>query len=320
MNPARPAAEAIGTESEDPAVRHYLTVESLSPEELVKVLDLADELKVDRRQRDDLAGKSIAMIFEKPSTRTRVSFEVGISELGATPVVLNASELQLGRGETIEDTAQVLSRYVHAVVVRTFAQSRLEALATGSIPVVNALSDYAHPCQALADLQTIREYKGSLQGVKLTYVGDGNNVAHSLLEAGAMAGMHVAVATPAGYEPLPQVVDSARARAEETGARITITNDPVLAVDDADVVYTDVWASMGQESESDARALLFRPYQINAELLQAARPDAIVLHCLPAHRGEEISAEVIDGSQSVVFSQAENRLHSQKALLLTLLS
>ena len=298
---------------------HFLTVESLSTSELVKVLDLADELKADRRQRDDLRGRSIAMIFEKPSTRTRISFEVGIAELGATPVVLNSSELQLGRGETIEDTAQVLSRFVHAVVVRTFAQSRLEALATGTIPVVNALSDYAHPCQALADLQTIREYKGSLAGVKLAYVGDGNNVTHSLLEAGAMAGMHVAVATPAGYEPLPQVVDAARATAAETGGKVTVTNDPAQAVAAADVVYTDVWASMGQESESEARALLFRPYQVNTELMNAARPDAIAMHCLPAHRGEEISADVIDGTHSVVFAQAENRLHTQKALLLTLL-
>ena len=316
MTSATPETPVAGNQS---AVRHFLTVESLSASEVTKVLDLADELKADRRQRDDLRGKSIAMIFEKPSTRTRISFEVGIAELGATPVVLNASELQLGRGETIEDTAQVLSRFVHAVVVRTFAQSRLEALATGTIPVVNALSDYAHPCQALADLQTVREYKGSLQGVKLAYVGDGNNVTHSLLEAGAMAGMHIAVGTPAGYEPLPQVVDNARATAAQTGGKVTVTNDPIQAVTDADVVYTDVWASMGQEAESEARALLFRPYQVNSELMDAARPDAIAMHCLPAHRGEEISAEVIDGSHSVVFSQAENRLHTQKALLLTLL-
>jgi ornithine carbamoyltransferase len=299
--------------------RDFLTVDSLSVNELIKVLDLADTLKADRRQRDDLKGHTIAMIFEKPSTRTRVSFEVAIAELGATPVVLNASDLQLGRGETIEDTAQVLSRYVHAVVVRTFAQSRLEALATGTIPVINALSDFSHPCQALADMQTIREHKGGLAGVKLAYVGDGNNVTHSLLEAGALLGLHVAVATPAGYEPLPQVVENATREAADSGGSVTITNDPVEAVADADVVYTDVWASMGQEAEQETRALLFRPYQVSAELIQGAKPNAIVMHCLPAHRGEEISADIIDGPQSVVFDQAENRLHSQKALLLTLL-
>ena len=301
--------------------RDYLTVDSLSSEELTKVLDLADEVKRDRRQRDDLAGKSIAMIFEKPSTRTRVSFEVGITELGGRPVILNASELQLGRGETVEDTARVLSRYVHALVVRTFAQSRLETLASaGSIPVINALSDFSHPCQALADLQTIREHRGSLAGLKLSYFGDGNNVAHSLLKAGALAGMHVAIASPAGYEPIPQVVDQAIEIAQQTGGQISCTADPVEAAADADVVYTDVWASMGQEGEASARHMLFRPFQINGHIMESAKPDALVMHCLPAHRGEEISAEVIDGPNSVVFDQAENRLHSQKALLLFLLA
>lgn len=302
------------------AKRDYLTVDALSIEELAKVLDLADELKADRRPRTDLAGRAIGMIFEKPSTRTRVSFEVGIAELGATPIVLSAGELQLGRGETIEDTARVLSRYLHALVVRTFAQSRLETLASaGSIPVINALSDFSHPCQALADLQTIREYKGTLQGLKLAYLGDGNNVTHSLLKAGAMAGMHVSAGCPAGYEPIPQVVQQAKEIALTTGGKITVTADPLKAARDADVVYTDVWASMGQESEHDARLLMFRPFQVGYHVMEAARPDAIVMHCLPAHRGEEIAAEVIDGQQSVVFEQAENRLHSQKALLLTLL-
>ena len=301
--------------------RDYLTVDSLSSEELTKVLDLADELKRDRRQRDDLAGKSIAMIFEKPSTRTRISFEVGIAELGGHPVILNASELQLGRGETVEDTAKVLSRYVHAVVVRTFAQSRLETLASaGSVPIINALSDFSHPCQALADLQTIREHRGSLAGLKLAYFGDGNNVAHSLLKAGALAGMNVAVASPAGYEPIPQVVDAAEAIAERTGAQITCTADPLEAAADADVIYTDVWASMGQEGEATARHMLFRPFQVNSHVMASAKPDALVMHCLPAHRGEEITADVIDGANSVVFDQAENRLHSQKALLLFLLA
>ncbi|HWB72138.1 MAG TPA: ornithine carbamoyltransferase [Egibacteraceae bacterium] len=299
--------------------RDYLTVDALSVAELAKVLDLADELKADRR-RHDLAGLSIGMLFEKPSTRTRVSFEVGIRELGAHPVVLTSGDLQLGRGETIEDTARVLSRYLHALVVRTFAQSRLEALAAaGTIPVINALSDFSHPCQALADLQTIREYKGALAGVKLAYLGDGNNVAHSLLRAGAMTGMRVAVACPPGYEPIPQVVEFARQTAARTGGGVQVTADPLEAARDADVVYTDVWASMGQDAERDARLLMFRPFQVGSHVVEAARPDAIVMHCLPAHRGEEIAADVIDGPQSVVWTQAENRLHSQKALLLFLL-
>ena len=300
--------------------RDFLTVDALSSAELSKVLDLADEVKADRRPRSDLAGRSIGMIFEKPSTRTRISFEVAITELGGSPVVLNASELQLGRGETVEDTARVLSRYLHAVVVRTFAQSRLETLAAaGSIPVINALSDFTHPCQALADLQTIRERRGTLAGLKVAYFGDGNNVAHSLLKAGAMAGMHVAIAAPAGYEPIPQVVDTAKEIASSTGSTISVTTDPIEAATDADVLYTDVWASMGQEGEAAARTMLFRPFQVNAHVLESAQPDALVMHCLPAHRGEEIAADLIDGPNSVVFDQAENRLHSQKALLLFLL-
>ena len=301
--------------------RDFLTVDSLTTQELSKILDLAEELKRDRRQRDDLVGKSVAMIFEKPSTRTRISFEVAISELGGHAVILNASELQLGRGETVEDTARVLSRYLHAIVVRTFAQSRLETLAAaGSIPVINALSDFSHPCQALADLQTIREHRGTLAGLKLAYLGDGNNVAHSLLKAGALAGMHVAVGSPAGYEPIPQQVDIAESLAAETGGRVSCTSDPLEAARDADVVYTDVWASMGQEGEANARTMLFRPFQVNSHVMAVAKPDALVMHCLPAHRGEEISADVIDGPNSVVFDQAENRLHSQKALLLFLLT
>ncbi len=303
------------------AKRDFLTVDSLSVEELMGLLDLADELKADRRPMTALAGRSIGMIFEKPSTRTRVSFEVAIAELGATPVVLNASELQLGRGETVEDTARVLSRYLHALVVRTFAQSRLETLASaGTIPIINALSDFDHPCQALADLMTIREYKGRLSGLKLAYLGDGNNVANALLRAGAMAGMHVAVGAPSGYEPIPQVVGIAEDLAAHTGGKITVTVDPLEAARDADIVYTDVWASMGQEEERDARLLMFRPYQVGYHVMEAAAADALVMHCLPAHRGEEIAADVIDGQQSVVWTQAENRLHAQKALLLRLLS
>ena len=301
--------------------RDFLTVDSLAAEEIAKVLDLADELKADRRQRDDLAGKSIGMIFEKPSTRTRISFEVGIAELGGHAVILNASELQLGRGETIEDNARILSGYLHAIVVRTFQQSRLETLAAeGTIPVINALSDFTHPCQALADLMTIRERRGTLAGLKLAYLGDGNNVAHSLLKAGALAGMHVAVGSPAGYEPIPQVVEQAQRLAATTGGHISCTSDPLEAASGADVVYTDVWASMGQEGEAAARTMLFRPFQVNSHVMEVAKPDALVMHCLPAHRGEEIAADVIDGPNSVVWDQAENRLHSQKALLLFLLT
>jgi ornithine carbamoyltransferase len=306
--------------------RHFLTLDGISGAELHKLLDSADELKAQRAsgpraaQRDDLAGMSIGMLFEKPSTRTRVSFEVAIAELGARPVVLDAAQLQLGRGEPLEDTARIFSGYLHALVVRTFEQARLEALAgAGTIPVINALSDFAHPCQALADLQTIREYKGSLAGLRLAYLGDGNNVAHSLLMGGAKAGMHVTVGTPAGYAPIDQVVRNAGEIAALTGGSVAVVTDPLAAAEGADVLYTDVWASMGQEDEHDDRLLMFQPFQLNGAILQAARPDAIVMHCLPAHRGEEITADVIDGQQSVVWTQAENRLHTQKALLLHLL-
>ncbi len=290
---------------------HFLTVDDLGPGALEALLDRADQLKADRRWRDDLAGRSIGLLFEKPSTRTRVSFEVAVRELGGHPVVLSGSELQLGRGETIEDTARVLSRYLAALAVRTFSQERLDRLASASsIPIINLLSDLAHPCQALADLQTIRESKGGLQGVALGYVGDGNNVANSLMEAGALTGMHVTVATPPGYAPDPEVVAATHA---------SVTDDPWTAAKGADVLYTDVWASMGQEAEQAQRAGVFAPYALTPDLLNAANPDAIVLHCLPAHRGEEIAAEVLDGPQSRVWDQAENRLHTQKALLLHLL-
>ena len=295
---------------------HFLTVDDLAADQLTAVLDHADALKAQRGRTAHLAGKSVALLFEKPSTRTRVSFEVGIAELGATPIVLDAGQLQLGRGETVGDTARVLSRYVHALVVRTFAQSRLEALASeGQVPVVNALSDYAHPCQLLADLQTIREHKGRLAGLRLVYLGDGNNVANSLLVAGAMMGMDVVVASPPGYEPIPQVIDRAEAHARSSGGQVTVTTDPESAARGADVLYTDVWASMGQEGEASDRALMFEPYQLGEHAVGLAAAGALIMHCLPAHRGEEITAGVIDGPQSVVWDQAENRLHSQKALL-----
>ncbi|HSK95319.1 MAG TPA: ornithine carbamoyltransferase [Euzebyales bacterium] len=301
--------------------RHYLTVDDLSAGELLALLDRADEHRRDRRTRDPLAGRTVGLLFEKPSTRTRVSFEVAVTELGGTPLVLSSRDLQLGRGETVADTARVLSRYVHALVVRTFAQERLEQLAAaGSIPIINALSDHSHPCQVLADLQTVRARLGALAGVRLTYVGDGNNVAHSLLRAGALTGMQVTVVTPPDHAPDPAVVAAATATARDAGGSITLSTDPAVGVKDAQVVYTDVWASMGQEDEHAARVERFRGYQVNADLMRLAAPDAMVLHCLPAHRGEEITDEVIDGPRSAVWDQAENRLHAQKALLELLLS
>ena len=301
--------------------RNFLSVDDLSPSELSEILDLADKVKASPSDYSGrLVGLSVAMIFEKPSTRTRVSFEVGIAELGAHPLALSSAELQLGRGETIEDTGRVLSRYVDVIVLRTFGQERLEGLArAATIPVVNALSDFEHPCQCLADLQTVKESKGRLAGLTLAYVGDGNNVAHSLLLGGAKVGVHVRVATPPGYEPIPQVVRRAQEIGEETGGGAVVTHDPEEATRGADVLYTDVWASMGQEEEAADRTLVFRSYRIDQAALDRAAPDAIVMHCLPAHRGQEITDEVIDGPRSVVWDQAENRLHSQKALLLWLL-
>src|SRR5881397_219965 len=298
--------------------RDYLSVDDLSSTELLELLDLAATLKSDpSARRDALAGRTVALIFEKASTRTRVSFEVGAGQLGARPLTLSSADIQLGRGETIEDTGRVLSRYVDAIVLRTFEQERLEALAdAATIPVINSLSDFEHPCQALADLLTVRERSGPLAGLTLTYVGDGNNVAHSLLLAGAKTGMTVRVAAPMGFEPIPQVVQRASEIAEETGGVIEILPDPQAAVKGAQVVYTDVWASMGQEDESEERSLVFRPFQVNQAMIDLADPDVIVLHCLPAHRGLEITDEVIDGPRSAVWDQAENRLHTQKALLL----
>jgi ornithine carbamoyltransferase len=301
--------------------RHFLIDDDLDPAEVVAILDQADRLKKDRLAARPLAGpRSVAVLFEKQSTRTRVSFEVGIAELGGHPLIIDARTSQLGRGEPIEDTGQVLSRYVSAIVLRTFGHDRIEALAaSSSVPVVNALSDLVHPCQWLADLMTIREHRGEPAGQVITYVGDGNNVAHSILLGGALAGMHVRVASPSGYEPLPAIVQRATAIAERTGGSVVVTHDAAEAAAGADVLYTDVWASMGQESESDERRLVFAPYQINDRLVALAVDDVMVLHCLPAHRGEEIAASVIDGPHSFVFDQAENRLHAQKALLVFLL-
>jgi ornithine carbamoyltransferase len=302
--------------------RDFLSVDDLSTNELDELLERSAKLKASPEdQAGALRGKSVAMIFEKPSTRTRVSFEVAIAQLGGHAVVLSSQELQLGRGETIEDTARVLTRYVDAIVVRTFEQERLELLAAAAdVPVINALSDFEHPCQCLADLLTIRERKGDLPGVVLAYLGDGNNVTHSLLLGGAKAGMTVRVATPPGYEPIPQVVRRAEEIAAETGGAVESGHDPTWAADGADVLYTDVWASMGQEREAEARTLVFPAYRIDEGAVARAKDDVVVLHCLPAHRGQEITDDVIDGPHSAVWDQAENRLHTQKALLAWLLA
>jgi ornithine carbamoyltransferase len=301
--------------------RHFLRDDDLSTDEQLTVLDLADELKADRLGSQALQGKSVATIFEKNSTRTRLSFEVGVSQLGGQPIVIDGRTMQLGREETIEDTSRVLSRYVDAVVWRTFAQARITAMASASrVPVVNALTNEFHPCQVLADLQTIRERHGRLAGLTLTYLGDGaNNMAHSLLLGGTTAGLHVRVASPEGFLPHEDVVLDAKEHAHRTGGSVTLETDPHAAVDGADVLVTDAWTSMGQENDGKDRVSPFRPFQVNGELLARASAGAIVLHCLPAHRGMEITDAVLDGPASAVWDEAENRLHSQKALLAWLL-
>lgn len=302
-------------------IRHYRRDDDLQPDELTAVLDLADVYAIDRTGPKPLQGKAVAVVFEKNSTRTRLSFEVGITQLGGQPVIVDGRTSQLGREETIEDTSRVLSRYVDAVAIRTFAQRRIDALASVSmVPVINALTDEFHPCQVLADLQTVRRRKGTLAGLTLTYLGDGaNNMSHSLMLGGANAGMHVRVAAPQGFAPNPQFQLDAKERAAVTGGSITVIADPQAAVDGADVLVTDSWTSMGQENDGLDRVAPFRPYQVNAELLARAGADAMVLHCLPAHRGWEITDEVIDGPASAVWDEAENRLHAQKALLAWLL-
>jgi ornithine carbamoyltransferase len=302
--------------------RHFLRDDDLSPAEQAEVLELAAELKKDPFTRRPLDGpRGVAVIFDKNSTRTRFSFEVGIAQLGGHAVVVDSSTTQLGRDETLQDTAQVLSRYVDAIVWRTFGQDRLNAMAsTATVPVVNALSDEFHPCQVLADLQTIAERKGSLPGLRLSYFGDGaNNMAHSLLLGGVTAGLHVTVAAPEGFAPDPSVVAAAEQRAAATGASVTVTADADKAAVDADVLVSDTWTSMGQEDDGLDRVKPFRPFQVNARLVGLADPEAIVLHCLPAHRGDEITDEVMDGPASAVWDEAENRLHAQKALLVWLL-
>jgi ornithine carbamoyltransferase len=305
-----------------PQPRHFRCDDDLRPDEQRAVLDLADHMKADRFGRQPLAGpRSVAVIFDKPSTRTRVSFSVGVAELGGYPLVIDAQGTQLGRGEPIEDTTRVLDRQCAAIVWRTFGQDRIERMAAASrVPVVNALTDEYHPCQILADLQTVREAKGRLAGLTLTYLGDGaNNMAHSYLLGGALAGMHVRIGAPEGYQPDPAILARAQKIAAETGGSATTTVDPAAAADGADVLATDTWVSMGQEEESAGRAVPFLPYAVDEAALARAASDAVVLHCLPAYRGKEIAAAVIDGPQSLVWNEAENRLHAQKALLTWLL-
>jgi ornithine carbamoyltransferase len=299
--------------------RDFLTLSDLSSGELQRLLKRAGELKSGKdRNKCPLIGKSVGLLFEKSSTRTRVSLEVGIYQLGGQAIYMNPKEIQIGRGETIHDTAKVLSRYLHAVVIRTYSHETLVEFAShSSIPVINGLSDLHHPCQALGDLMTIAEKKGRLKGVRLAYIGDGNNVANSLIEAAAMTGVNLSVACPKGYEPASDVLEKARTSAK---SEISVINDPKQAVKSAEVVYTDVWVSMGQEKEAAKKRERFRNYQVNRRLLSYADKDAIVMHCMPAHRGEEIAGEIIDGPQSAVFDQAENRLHTQKALLEFLLA
>ncbi|TDZ78900.1 Ornithine carbamoyltransferase [Mycobacteroides salmoniphilum] len=303
-------------------IRHFLRDDDLSPAEQAEVLTLAAELKKAPFSRRPLEGpRGVAVIFEKNSTRTRFSFEMGIAQLGGHAVVVDSRTTQLGREETLEDTGQVLSRYVEAIVWRTYAQERLTAMASGStVPIVNALSDDFHPCQVLADLQTLAERKGSLAGLRLTYLGDGaNNMAHSLMVGGVTAGIHVTIAAPNGFAPHAKYVNEAERIAANTGASVTVTADPRIASAGADVLVTDAWTSMGQENDGLDRVRPFRPFQVNEDLLGVADSEAIVLHCLPAHRGEEITDEVIDGPRSAVWDEAENRLHAQKALLVWLL-
>ena len=301
--------------------RDYIDDRDWTPGDIAAVLDLAGRVKREpARFRTALSGKTLAMIFEKSSTRTRVSFEAGMFQLGGLAMFLSARDLQLGRGETVADTARVLSRYADAIMARTNAHATVEDLARhASVPVINGLSDLLHPCQALADFLTVRERFGTERGFPLCYVGDGNNVAHSLLLTGAKLGARVSVVTPPGFEPAPEIVDSASETARETGGSILVTQSLEEGLSGARAVYTDVWASMGQEAEAAERARVFEGYRVTERVFAMAARDAIFLHCLPAHRGEEVAAAVIDSPASAVFDQAENRLHAQKALLLTLL-
>lgn len=305
-------------------MKDLISLHDLSTGDIVEILKLAEKLKYETKNDiphcNILKGKTLGMIFTKSSTRTRVSFEVGMTQLGGYPLFLSSNDIQLGRGETIYDTANVLSRYLDGIMIRTYKHSDVEDLAKySSIPVINGLTDLFHPCQVLADLLTIYEHKSKLEGLKLAYVGDGNNLAHSLLYGCTKVGMDISVATPKGYQCNSDVIESAKEDAKLTGVKIVTTEDPAEAVEDADVVYTDTWVSMGQESEKQERINIFKPYQVNGKLFSKAKEDAVFLHCLPAYRGFEVTEEVIDGPQSLVFDEAENRLHAQKAVMALLL-
>ncbi len=295
-------------------MKHLLKLLDLSGEEIIDLLNLADQLKYERRHgiaHPHLAGKTLGMIFQKSSTRTRVSFETGMYQLGGQALFLSSRDLQIGRGEPVQDTARVLSRYLDGIMIRTFAQKEVEDLASyGSIPIINGLTDFCHPCQVLADLMTVREYKGSLSGLKMCYIGDGNNMANSLIVGGLKVGMKVSVACPQAYQPDQQVLDFANAN-----GGFTMTDDPCAAAENADVIFTDVWASMGQEGEAEKRRIAFTGYQVNDEVLGAAHADCMVQHCLPAHRGEEITEKVFEAHADEIFEEAENRLHAQKAVM-----
>jgi len=300
-------------------MKHFLKLLDCTTEEIVGMLNLADQLKYELKHgipHRHLEGKSLGMIFEKASTRTRVSFEVGMYQLGGHPLFLSSKDLQIGRGEPVQDTARVLSRFLDGIMIRTFEQAEVETLAEyGSIPVINGLTDFCHPCQIMADLMTIREFKGKLEGLKMCFIGDGNNMMNSLIVGALKTGMSIDVACPEGYEPPKEILDFAA----EYGDKFHMYRNPMDAAKDADVVITDVWASMGQEEEAKKRALAFEGYQINKELMSVAKSDAMVLHCLPAHRGEEITADVFEEHAAEIFEEAENRLHAQKAVLVTLM-
>lgn len=300
-------------------MNHLLKLLDLSGEEIISILDLADQLKYEKKHgiaHPHLAGKTLGMIFQKSSTRTRVSFETGMYQLGGHALFLSSKEMQIGRGEPVQDTARVLSRYLDGIMIRTFEQKEVEDLANyGSIPVINGLTDFCHPCQVLADLMTIREKFGGFSGLKMCYIGDGNNMANSLIVGGLKVGMNVSVATPEEYEPAAKVMEFAKGY----GEKFSIERDPYLAAAGADVVITDTWASMGQESEKEARAKAFKGYQVNSQLMVAANPGAMVQHCLPAYRGQEITDEIFEAHADEIFEEAENRLHAQKAVLVKLL-
>jgi ornithine carbamoyltransferase len=299
----------------------FLTIRDFSTEDLTHLLDLASDIKAHPdRFRTALAGKTLAMIFEKPSLRTRVSFDVGIHQLGGFSIYLSPAEINLGKRESVYDVAKNLERMVQGIMIRTFAHDVVEKMAEwAGIPVINGLTDFSHPCQAMADFLTIREHKGTLAGLKLAYVGDSNNVSNSLMFGAARFGVHVAIGSPAGYLPKPDAEAWAREEGRKTGATLVVTTDAAEAVAGADVVYTDTWASMGQEAEAYARKTVFRPYQVNGDLFAKAKPDAIFMHCLPAHRGDEVTDDVMDSTRSVIFDEAENRLHAQKAIMLELM-